>query len=106
MVRTMENAAIAAGYSIIVCMTDDDAKRELAVLAQLRAQHVAGIVLMPVGRGADYVKLLERAQPAADRHRRQQGAGPGARLRRRRQPRRHAHADRNICCGSAIGGSP
>ena len=28
------------------------------MLAQLRAQHVAGIVLMPVGRGADYVKLL------------------------------------------------
>jgi LacI family transcriptional regulator len=64
MVRTMENAAIAAGYSIIVCMTDDDAKRELAVLAQLRAQHVAGIVLMPVGRGADYLKLLDaHSQP-------------------------------------------
>ena len=47
MVRTMEKAAIAAGYSIIVCNTDDDAERELAVLDQLRAQHVAGIVLTP-----------------------------------------------------------
>ena len=55
----MESAAIAADYSIIVCNTDDDVKRERAVLAQLRAQHVAGIILTPVGRGDDYVKLLE-----------------------------------------------
>jgi len=59
MVRTMEKAALAAGYSIIMCNTDDDDKRELAVLAQLRSQHVAGIVLMPVGRGADYSRLLD-----------------------------------------------
>ena len=59
MVRTMESVAIAAGYSIIVCTTDDDVKRERAVLAQLRAQHVAGIILTPVGRKADYAGLLE-----------------------------------------------
>lgn len=59
LVRTIEKAAIAADYSIIVCNTDRDAGRERAVLAQLRAQHVAGIILTPVGRGAEYVKLLE-----------------------------------------------
>lgn len=59
MVRTMENAAIAAGYSIIVCNTDDDVKREDAVLNQLRAQHVAGIILTPVGQASDYLKLPE-----------------------------------------------
>jgi LacI family transcriptional regulator len=59
MVRTMESAANAAGYSIIVCTTDDDVKREHTVLAQLRAQHVAGIILSPVGRKADYAGLLE-----------------------------------------------
>jgi LacI family transcriptional regulator len=59
MVRTMENAAIAAGYSIIVCNTDDDIRRERDVLNQLRAQHVAGIVLTPVGQSADYVELAE-----------------------------------------------
>lgn len=59
MVRTMESVAIAAGYSIIVCTTDDDVKRERAVLTQLRAQHVAGIILSPVGRSADYVKFIE-----------------------------------------------
>jgi LacI family transcriptional regulator len=59
LMRTIEKIALAADYSIIVCNTDDDAERELAVLAQLRAQHVAGIILTPVGRGAEYVKLLE-----------------------------------------------
>ena len=59
MVRTMEDAAIAAGYSIIVCNTVDDVKREHAVLAQLRAQHVAGIILTPVGQAADYLELVE-----------------------------------------------
>ena len=59
LVRTIEKVAIAAGYSIIVCNTDRDAGRELAVLTQLRAQRVAGIILTPLGRGADYVKVLE-----------------------------------------------
>jgi LacI family transcriptional regulator len=58
MVRTMEKAALAAGYSMIICMTDADVQRELEVLAQLRSQHVAGIVLMPVGHGADYGRRL------------------------------------------------
>ena len=86
--------AIAAGYSIIVCNTDDDAERERAVLDQLRAQHVAGIILTPVGRGSRLCQAPRVAQPAADRHRRPQGAGPCARFRRRRQPRRGAHAYR------------
>ena len=68
-------AALAAGYSIIVCNTDDDVKRERAVLAQLRAQHVAGIILTPVGRGADYVRPSRGPQFSADRHHRPQGAG-------------------------------
>jgi LacI family transcriptional regulator len=34
-------------------------ERELAILDQLRAQHVAGILLTPVGEGEDYVRSLE-----------------------------------------------
>src|SRR6476646_2485219 len=56
MVRVVEKAAIAAGYSIIVCNTDDDEKRERAILDQLRAQHVAGILMTPLGSGASYVR--------------------------------------------------
>jgi len=59
LVRTIEQHAIAAGYSIIVCNTDDDDRRELRVLDQLRAQRVAGIVLTPVGSSAAYVRHLE-----------------------------------------------
>jgi LacI family transcriptional regulator len=58
-VRVAEKVALAAKYSIIVCNTDDDVERELMVLDQLRAQHVAGILLTPVGRGEDYLRRLE-----------------------------------------------
>ena len=105
MVRTMESVAIAAGYSIIVCNTDDDVKRERAVLAQLRAQHVAGIILTPGRAQAPTTRASGVAQFSADRHRRPQGAGPRRRLRRRRQPRLPPACSRNICFASAIGGS-
>lgn len=58
-VRVVEKVALAGKYSIIVCNTDDDEERELAMLDQLRAQHVAGILLTPIGRGADYLRRLE-----------------------------------------------
>jgi LacI family transcriptional regulator len=60
MVRVVEKVAIAAGYSIVLCNTDDDPARELAVLEQLRVQQVAGILLTPLGRGAAYLRQLER----------------------------------------------
>lgn len=60
MVRVVENVAIAANYSIIVCNSDDREERELAILDQLRAQHVAGILITPVGRSAGYVQRLTR----------------------------------------------
>lgn len=64
LVRTIEQHSIAAGYSIIVCNTDDDERREIKVLDQLRMQRVAGIILTPVGKGALYLKHLDsRALP-------------------------------------------
>jgi LacI family transcriptional regulator len=59
MVRVVEAKALAAKYSVIVCNTDDNVERELAILDQLRAQHVAGIILTPLGQGRDYVHRLE-----------------------------------------------
>ena len=59
MARTIEQGALAAGYSVIVCNTDDDERRELHVIDQLRTQRVAGIILTPVGKGPTYVRHLE-----------------------------------------------
>ena len=60
MVRVVENVAIAADYSIIVCNSDDREERELIILDQLRAQHVAGILITPIGRSPGYVQRLSR----------------------------------------------
>ncbi|HET7714838.1 MAG TPA: LacI family DNA-binding transcriptional regulator [Bauldia sp.] len=60
LVRVAEEAALTADYSIIVCNSDDDPERELRLIDQLRAQHVAGILLTASGRGPDYTRRLER----------------------------------------------
>jgi LacI family transcriptional regulator len=59
MARTIEDHAIAAGYSVIVCNTADDVGRETQVMDQLRRQRVAGIIITPIGRDAGYVRRLE-----------------------------------------------
>ena len=58
-----------------------------------RAQHVAGIILTPVGRGADYVKRLEARNLPPIVTVDQKVAGSCPRFRRRRQSGRRAHAD-------------
>lgn len=58
-VRVVEARALAAKYSVIVCNTDDQVDRELAILDQLRGQHVAGILLTPLGEGQEYARRLE-----------------------------------------------
>src|SRR5260221_2485856 len=60
MVPVVENVAIAAHHSVIVCNSDDREERELAILDQLRGQHVDGILITPVGRSAGYVQRLGR----------------------------------------------
>lgn len=60
LVRVAEKAALAAGFSIIICNSDDDPERDLMLIDQLRAQHVAGILLTAMGRGSDYARRLER----------------------------------------------
>ncbi|WP_342361865.1 LacI family DNA-binding transcriptional regulator [Terrarubrum flagellatum] len=59
MVRIVEKAAIAAGYSVIVSDIDDDETRVPSILDHLRSQHVAGILLTPVGHAANILKQIE-----------------------------------------------
>lgn len=60
MVRTFEEVAVAAKYSLIVSNTDELAERERDIIEQLRSQHVAGIVLNPVGSGDEHLQDLMR----------------------------------------------
>ena len=61
LVRAAERVAQTAGYSIIICNSDDDVERELTMIDQLRAQHVAGILITAIGQGAAYVRHLARS---------------------------------------------
>lgn len=56
-VRRIEKAAANAGYSIIICNAEDEA-RSMEVLAQLRRQRVDGIIMMPGSSSARFVDLL------------------------------------------------
>lgn len=56
--REVGHAAQEAGYSVIVCDTDEDVVRETAMLDVLRAQRVAGIILAPAGSGLAYIGSL------------------------------------------------
>jgi LacI family transcriptional regulator len=60
LVSSIEKEANAAGYSVIVCNSGDDRERELEVIAQLRGQHVAGILLLPSACDSDHARSLER----------------------------------------------
>ena len=59
LVRVVEKAAIARGYSIIVCNVDGDDERVPKIIDQLRGQHVAGILLTPVGRRTALIEQIE-----------------------------------------------
>lgn len=63
-VRTIEDGAIAAGYSCIICNSHGDPERELRTIDQLIGHQVAGIILLSVGRAPDHAqRIRERNLP-------------------------------------------
>jgi len=58
--KAVEARASAAGYSVIVANSDEEPKRELALLKMLREQRVAGILLAPSGHDESYRQALLR----------------------------------------------
>ncbi|WP_026818648.1 LacI family DNA-binding transcriptional regulator [Arthrobacter castelli] len=58
MARGVEDVAQAAGYSLVLCNTDDDPGKESQYLDIAASEHMAGVVLAPVARHADE-QLLE-----------------------------------------------
>jgi DNA-binding LacI/PurR family transcriptional regulator len=56
--REVENACFAAGYTSVVYSTGQDPERESQVLAMMRAQRVAGLVVIPTRSDAEHGRRL------------------------------------------------
>ncbi|MCC7274714.1 MAG: LacI family DNA-binding transcriptional regulator [Alphaproteobacteria bacterium] len=59
-VHSMEATAHARGYTLMLCNSDEDAAKEETHLRLLRTHRADGVVLMPVGTGADYAARMAR----------------------------------------------
>lgn len=57
MVRGIEDVAYAAGYSIILCNSEEDPAKEASYLELAIAESVAGVILMPTGKETDLEPL-------------------------------------------------
>jgi DNA-binding LacI/PurR family transcriptional regulator len=58
--KAVERAADAAGYSLVLCNTDEDPEKELRMIQLLRVQRVDGIMVAPAGFSADYAQRLAK----------------------------------------------
>jgi LacI family transcriptional regulator len=67
--RGVEDRARAAGYSVVLCNTDEDPDRESTYLAIALAEHMAGVILAPAGDVSDIEALVASRRPvvAVDR---------------------------------------
>jgi LacI family transcriptional regulator len=67
--RGVENRARAAGYSVVLCNTDDDLERESTYMDIALAEHMAGVILAPAGETSDAARLVAHGRPvvAVDR---------------------------------------
>ncbi|WP_432825318.1 LacI family DNA-binding transcriptional regulator [Dactylosporangium sp. CA-092794] len=67
--RGVENRARAAGYSVVLCNTDDDPGREATYIAIALAEHMAGVILAPADDASDVSRLVAHHRPvvAVDR---------------------------------------
>jgi LacI family transcriptional regulator len=67
--RGVEDRARAAGYSIVLCNTDDDREREATYIEIALSEHASGVVLVPAADDSDLSRLVARRCPvvAVDR---------------------------------------
>lgn len=68
--RGVEDRALAAGYSVVLCNTDDDETKETHYFDIANSENMAGVILAPSAVDGDVQHLLERGRPvvAIDRH--------------------------------------
>ncbi|MET7401926.1 LacI family DNA-binding transcriptional regulator [Dactylosporangium sp. NPDC005572] len=67
--RGVENRARAAGYSVVLCNTDEDPAREKTYIDIVLAEHMAGAILAPADDASDVSRLVAAKRPvvAVDR---------------------------------------
>lgn len=69
MARGVEDVAQAAGYSVVLCNTDEDHEKEARYLDIAVSENMAGVILAAAGDHSDVSKLIARKRPivAVDR---------------------------------------
>ncbi|MEN3614222.1 LacI family DNA-binding transcriptional regulator [Plantactinospora sp. ZYX-F-223] len=67
--RGVEDRARAAGYSVVLCNTDDDSARESTYVDIVLAEQMAGVILAPADGDGDVGRLIAGGRPvvAVDR---------------------------------------
>lgn len=62
--RGCEDVLRQAGYSLILASTDEDPDREIALLAEMEAERLAGVILTPSGEPSPQLRrMVERGTP-------------------------------------------
>ena len=68
--RGVEDVLQAAGYSLVLCNTDEDPNKETHYLDIANSENMAGVILAPVAEDGDIRRLTDRGRPvvAVDRN--------------------------------------
>ncbi|BAU33474.1 uncharacterized protein MalAC0309_2639 [Microcella alkaliphila] len=68
--RGVEDKAQAAGYSVVLCNTDDDPEKETRYLDIANSEDMAGVILAPASEDGDIRHATDRGRPvvAVDRN--------------------------------------
>lgn len=68
--RGAEHVTRQAGYSLVLCNTDDDPESEAAYVRTIQDEHMPGAIVAATGTGATFAPLLGEGRPlvAVDRH--------------------------------------
>lgn len=61
--RAVENVAVAHGYSVLICNTDEDPKKEARYMELMAEEKVAGILLSPTRAGFKHLREYKKQSP-------------------------------------------
>ncbi len=74
MVRGVEDVAQGAGYSVVLCNSDEDPAKEARYVAAALAEQMAGVIISSTGKAANVNRLIEAGTPVVAIDREVRGA--------------------------------